>query len=410
MENNYLCSKPRYEILDGLRGVAALMVILFHCMETYSWKTNVQIIDHGYLAVDFFFILSGFVVGYAYDDRWRMPSGVWGKKGNLAVNLRGMSIWAFIKRRLVRLHPMVIMGTVIGGCAFFFRQCDMFPVVECDLSTYLLALALCLIMIPCPPSIGNQLHAWDEFNPFNGPNWSLSYEYVANIFYALILRRLPNVMVGILCAVGAFLTLDLTLGWDVFGFFPEGAQYTVIGGWNFSAKHAYIGFTRLSYPFICGYLISRMAGNESSFLGKRLRGGKVNGGFWWCSLILIIVFSIPQISNGQRGIADGLYQAICILMVFPLVIILGAGSRLTGKGGASVCKWLGDISFPLYITHYPLMYCQMAWVTTHYEAPMWQHVVVNIGVVLISIGIGWACFKLYDEPVRKWLTDHWLKK
>lgn len=74
MNNTYLSSKLRYEILDGLRGVAALMVLLFHSLETYSWKWGVQIIDHGYLAVDFFFLLSGFVVGYAYDDRWNRMS------------------------------------------------------------------------------------------------------------------------------------------------------------------------------------------------------------------------------------------------------------------------------------------------------------------------------------------------
>ena len=89
--SSYLASKPRYEILDGLRGVASVMVILFHAFETYSAGPAYQIINHGYLAVDFFFVLSGFVVGYAYDDRWDR-----------------MTTWGFFKRRLVRLHPMVI--------------------------------------------------------------------------------------------------------------------------------------------------------------------------------------------------------------------------------------------------------------------------------------------------------------
>ena len=96
-KNTYLASKPRYEILDGLRGVAAIMVVVFHIMESYSKGAAYQIINHGYLAVDFFFVLSGFVVGYAYDDRWNK-----------------MTTWGFFKRRLVRLHPMVIMGSVLG--------------------------------------------------------------------------------------------------------------------------------------------------------------------------------------------------------------------------------------------------------------------------------------------------------
>ena len=101
--NVYLASKPRYEILDGLRGVAALMVIVFHCFETYIPFIGTQIVNHGYLAVDFFFVLSGFVIGYAYDDRWGR-----------------MTYRDFFKRRLIRLHPMVVMGMLIGAAAFYF--------------------------------------------------------------------------------------------------------------------------------------------------------------------------------------------------------------------------------------------------------------------------------------------------
>ena len=77
MQNSYLTSKPHYEILDGLRGVAAAMVVAFHLLEAHSGGNHLnQIINHGYLAVDFFFMLSGFVIGYAYDDRWnRMSTG-----------------------------------------------------------------------------------------------------------------------------------------------------------------------------------------------------------------------------------------------------------------------------------------------------------------------------------------------
>ena len=80
-----LSSKPRFEILDGLRGVAAMIVVAFHLFETYSPGSNEQILNHGYLAVDFFFVLSGFVIGYAYDDRWK-----------------SMTTWDFFKRRLIR--------------------------------------------------------------------------------------------------------------------------------------------------------------------------------------------------------------------------------------------------------------------------------------------------------------------
>ena len=96
-------TKPHYNILDGLRGVAALMVVWFHVFEAFATSHVDQRINHGYLAVDFFFVLSGFVIGYAYDDRWGR-----------------MTYRDFFMRRLIRLHPMVVMGMLIGAAAFYF--------------------------------------------------------------------------------------------------------------------------------------------------------------------------------------------------------------------------------------------------------------------------------------------------
>ena len=119
MQNSYLTSKPHYEILDGLRGVAAAMVVAFHLLEAHSGGNHLnQIINHGYLAVDFFFMLSGFVIGYAYDDRWNR-----------------MSTGTFFKRRLIRLQPMVIMGWEPRSFGFrmppVIRQWRACPPVRC---------------------------------------------------------------------------------------------------------------------------------------------------------------------------------------------------------------------------------------------------------------------------------------
>ena len=105
--------KQHFEILDGLRGVAAMMVVLFHLCETWNGGNHArQIINHGYLAVDFFFLLSGFVVAYAYDDRWH-PAGA----------RSPMSVAGFFKRRLIRLQPMLIMGNLLGAALFYFTVC-----------------------------------------------------------------------------------------------------------------------------------------------------------------------------------------------------------------------------------------------------------------------------------------------
>ena len=90
--------------------------------------------------------------------------------------------------------------------------------------------------------------------------------------------------------------------------------------------------------------------------------------------------------------------------------MMGAGSQIKGEKSAKVCTVLGELSYPLYITHYPLMYMQMSWAWSHPEAPVYAHVMVAVGCFLLSIAMAYACLKLYDLPVRKWLTENWLKK
>lgn len=400
-QNVYLASKPRYEILDGLRGVAALMVIVFHLFETYAHGQ--QHINHGYLAVDFFFVLSGFVVGYAYNDRWDR-----------------MTTWGFFKRRITRLHPMVIMGTLIGACLFFINPAAFGHILDTPFWKFFVCFVMGLFIIPTGPKM--DIRGWQEMNSFNGPVWTLTFEYIANILYAFVLRRLPKIAIAALMVVAAFFTLDLTLGWDVFNFFPireftrpdgtvlqfGGPQFHVKGGWSLTAQQLYIGFTRLAYPFLCGLLISKILPSrvtESNPSGSPIH---VKGGFWWAALMLIVIFSIPCIT-GKDGVANGLYQAICILFVFPLIVLLGAGSKTTDPTSTKICKFLGDISFPIYITHYPLIYLQMGFARTHADAPTWMHVANSVGVFFFAIILAYGVLKIYDEPTRKWLTEHWLK-
>lgn len=382
-KNVYLASKPRYAILDGLRGVAALVVILFHGFETYIPFFGTQHINHGYLAVDFFFVLSGFVIGYAYDDRWDR-----------------MSTWSFFKRRLIRLHPMVVAGTLFGACLFFFGESDYFSLIGgTEPWKFFLCIVLGLLMIPA--GTGLDIRGWGETNSLNGPNWSLTFEYIGNILYAFVLRRLPTVVLGMLGVAGAFLTMNLALGWDVFGFFAQ-PKYDVIGGWSITPDQMYVGFSRLLYPFLCGLLISRLL---PKFITKENPSGSplgIRGGFWWASLLLVVLFAVPQI-GGKSCVADGLYQVFAIVVMFPVIVLIGAGSKITDKRSAKWCETLGNLSYPLYITHFPLMYMQMAWVSSHKDSPVWHHVVLNLGILLVAIGIAWAFLKLYDEPVRAWL-------
>ena len=383
--NVYLDSKPRYEILDGLRGVAAVLVVAYHLFETYFGGKPNQPINHGYLAVDFFFVLSGFVIGYAYDDRWDR-----------------MSTWAFFKRRLIRLHPMVIFGTLFGALLYYFGSCAEFPLINnTPWWMVLLVMFWCFTLIPLPSSM--DIRGWAETNPLNGPAWSLQWEYVGNILYALFIRKFSKLALGISVAIFAVLTIILCLNIDVFGVLEERswASYTVVGGWSTTPDQLQVGLTRLLYPFFCGLLISRV--------GKLI---KVKAGFWWCSLMIAVLFCMPWMGLGTEGEArwtNGLYEAFCILVCFPLIVAMGAGSSVKGSKSTAINKFLGDISYPIYITHYPLIYMQMSWVDSHKDAPLGMHIFVAVCIFVLAILVAYGSYKLYDLPVREWLKKKLFK-
>ena len=198
------------------------------------------------------------------------------------------------------------------------------------------------------------------------------------------------------------------MGWNAFGLLEQ-PHYNVIGGWSLTPDQLYIGFSRLLYPFLCGLLISRILPSHRSESNPSGSPIHLRGGFWWCSLAIVVLLSFPCI-GGKQGVPDGLFQAVSILILFPLIVLAGAGSKTTDARSTAVCKWLGDISYPIYITHYPLMYMQMNWVAENTSAPLWQHIVVGIGIFFLSIVLAWDLLKIYDEPVREWLKEHWLKR
>ena len=127
------------------------------------------------------------------------------------------------------------------------------------------------------------------------------------------------------------------------------------------------------------------------------------------SLVLAALMAVPCV-GGEGNVLNGVYNAVCILLVFPLVVLMGAGSRLTDARSVRVCTFLGELSYPLYITHFLLIYMQMSWVWAHPDAPLYAHVMVSLGVFFLAIFQAWACLKLYDLPVREWLKRHWLMK
>ena len=373
VQNIYLSSKPHYEILDGLRGVAAAMVVAFHLQEAHSGGNHLnQIINHGYLAVDFFFMLSGFVIGYAYDDRWNR-----------------MSMGTFFKRRLIRLQPMVAMGSIVGAALFWFQKAPCYPAMEgVSIGALLLVMLLGCTLLPLP--LKWDIRGWMEMHPLNGPAWSLYYEYIGNILYALFIRKFSKTALAVFVAIAACFTVHRCLT------APAG---DIVGGWALNWEQQYVGLVRLMYPFFGGLLLSR--------LGWLIRTRK--NAFWWCSLMIIAVLSVPRIGGEDGYWMNGLYEAFCIICIFPVIVSMGAGGRITGRRSTAVCKFLGDISYPVYITHYPLVYIYTAWAFNH-QATLAEGLPYMLLTFVGAFALAYACLKFYDLPVRKWLTERFLKK
>ncbi|HEX3023866.1 MAG TPA: acyltransferase [Chitinophagaceae bacterium] len=367
-------SKNHYKILDGLRGVAAVIVVMFHIMETFTGGDHTkQIINHGYLAVDFFFVLSGFVIGYAYDDRWNK-----------------MSLKGFFKRRLIRLHPMIIAGMVIGAVLFYFQDSAAYnKISEVPVWKLITVMLIGFTLLPVPPSL--EIRGWSEMHPLDGPAWSLFFEYIANILYALFIRKFSNTLLSVLVFIAGAALIHLAVT------SPNG---DVIGGWSVEPAQLRIGFTRLLYPFFAGLLLSRVA-----------KPSKIKNAFLWCSLLLILVLAMPRVGGKEHLWMNGLYDSLCIVFIFPVIVFIGASGGITGKTSSSLNKFLGDISYPLYITHYAIIYTFVGWVVNHQQylasgstESQTTLIIISISVLVSSIVLAYVFVKLYDVPVRKWLT------
>lgn len=367
-------SKPHYAILDGLRGVAALMVILYHIFEGFATSPIDQRFNHGYLAVDFFFVLSGFVVGYAYDDRWKTMS----KKD-------------FFKRRLIRLHPMIVMGFILGAITFFIQGSVKWDSSPVSISWVLLALLASFFLIPAAPGSGIEVRGNGEMYPLNGPAWSLFFEYIGNILYALFLRRLSTKALAVLVALSGVGLATFAIG-------------------NFSGYgHLGVGWSMADYNLIGGFLRLLFAFSIGSLMSRNFKPVKIKGAFWICSLAIVILLSMPYVGDGSAPWMNGIYDAVCTIVIFPILVYLGASGKTTDKGSSRITKFLGDISYPLYMVHYPFMYLFYAWAWSKephltFAQTMPMPFILFFGNILLA----YLILKFYDEPVRKYLTKRFI--
>ena len=370
-------TKPHYELLDGLRGLAALIVVCYQIFEGFSFAeiTNgagdgvIRNLNHGYLSVDFFFLLSGFVLSYAYDDRWKQ-----------------MSMKTFFKRRLVRLHPMLIMGALVGLICFLIGGAKQWDGSQVPFYLSLICFLLSIFMIPAYPSASYEVRGNGEMFPLNGPTWSLFFEYIGNILYAIFIRRLSNkaltLFVILVGGLHTFYSLANLSGYGSFGV-----------GWTLDAVNLCGGMLRMLFPFSVGMLIAR-----------NFRPLKIKYSFLICSIILIAALFVPYIEGLEPISFNGLYESFCIVVLFPLILLIGASDRGENKLVNKTSNLLGELSYPLYIVHYPIMYLFYQWLIKNELYSLKATLPYAVSVVALSIFLAYLLLRFYDKPLRKRLA------
>ncbi len=374
-------SKPHYELLDGLRGAAALMIVWYHVFEGFAFAggTAIETFNHGHMAVDFFFMLSGFGISYAYDDRWQAPGS------------KRLTLGGFFRRRLIRLHPMIVMGALIGCATFLIGGCEKWDGTVTPLPWVMTALVLTMLFIPAYPGAGYEVRGNGEMYPLNGPGWSLFFEYIGNILYALFIRRLSNKGLAALVALTG-------LAWGYFALTDVSGYGSIGMGWTLDGANFGGGLLRMMFPFSLGMLLAR------HFNPVRVRG------IFWISIVLLFgLFSVPFIPAEALPAVQGInvncaYEFLTITLVFPVIVWLAASGTTSDATSSRICKFLGDISYPLYIVHYPVMYLFYAWLIDNKLYTLGETWPTVLLVCTINIVLAYAALKLYDEPVRRWLT------
>jgi peptidoglycan/LPS O-acetylase OafA/YrhL len=360
----YSGGRKTFHALDGMRGVAALVVVERHRPEFFTGT----MLPGGHLAVDLFFILSGFVIAHAYEGRLRA----------------GLSVAGFMLARLIRLLPLYLAATLFGAALFaafvFLNPGD--PVRTFGRLAASLAAATLFLPMPAPWSFNPE-----RIFPLNEPAWSLFFELVANLLFALLILRLRTaLLLGLIVAGGVglsvyallFRTADLGFDWPSF-----------VGG-----------FPRVVFGFFMGVMLYRVwqgRGGDASVAATR----------WhvmaWPLMLLLLAALIWPYPAPQVGWPRAVVELAIILLVFPSLVLAAAWTRPSGAS-CRVYAALGASSYAVYVFHMPASRFVVAlgeragWPMTAW-AP-WSGMVFLGALFLFAL----AAHHLFDLPVRRWLS------
>lgn len=331
----------RLYTLDGLRGIAAIIVMLTHL------RPAVDIAPEGYLAVDFFFVLSGVVIAENYGARLRDGMG-WG---------------AFLRLRYIRLYPLYAVGIVLGLMRALTRVALHQP-TTIPLGQIGIAFMFGLLMLPAPSSV-------PSIYPLLVPAWSLMFELVANALYAagLMRRRAGALVLAIAAAAGLWFLRDGVAGLDLGGAWHE----------------LHVGLLRVTCSFFAGVALYEFALRDSRPVGTPLALVPIG----ICAALMIAEVSAPM---------RGTYDWLCITIAFPGLVWLGARWNAPELLRAPF-SWLGAVSYPLYTIHYPLIFIATFLAPKLGVPPIIWIPALTCVLLALSTALAWR----FDGPARKWL-------
>jgi len=338
----------RFLLLDGLRGIAAFAVILDHVPG--GWLGD--LLPGRYLAVDFFFVLSGFVLAHAYGEKLE----------------QGWSPLAFMKARLIRLYPMYLLALGIGLSLSVLGALRGW--VGPGWGDIAIIAAFGLLFLPAPPVSGG-----DQLYPANAPAWSLFFELVANLAYAFLARHLSWRVLGTILGVGA-LAVAATL-----------LRHADIGGPGWLWSHLDAGLARVTFAFFAGVAIHRLRA-KLVFLAMP----------WWLAIAAFIVVIAVQTPPEWRAV----YDITSALVLMPMLVAFASGASVSGVT-ARLCAIFGLLSYGVYVLHVPLFsLLGVAGAVTGVqlaEGPLAVMVVAGLAAVVAALA-----HVAYDKPIRRWLS------
>ena len=299
--------QDRFIVLDAMRGVAAIAIAFRHAPFLWGSTRPQLLLRESYLAVDFFFVLSGFVLARAYEAR-------------LA---RDLSLRQFMLGRIVRLYPMYLLAFVFSA---------IYAIGHASAHAFgddLLAPGLVLQALFLPaPSVEGALF------PYNLPAWSLFFELGANcLFAAIAIGRTRKAYWAL--ALGAGLTMLVAVPLGMFGFgasegpLDAGIQYQEFGA----------GALRVTFSFFAGVILYhlRLAQRPAPPFGSALV----------IALLVGVLIAHPQ------GTAAIVFDLAAVLVIFPILVYVGSLCRVEGPVGR-VLAHLGDQSYAIYVLQYPV--------------------------------------------------------